>query len=370
MRKQYKSAKRANGEGSIVYESDRKKYRAMLVDPDGKRISKRFDTKTEASQWLAETRTDMAREEYVANNSVTLGEWLISYIETYKKPVLKKTSLITVFRHAGYLAPLSNYALQDLSQLNIQKFINELKYAPQTVKDTWSLLNQSLEKAVELTMIRTNPAAKIITPKIVRKPRKTYTKEEIALILETIKKPIHSYYAGVFIVMIYSGMRIGEIIGLKKENVYDNYIYVKSSVVLMDGHNYEDAPKTDSSRRPIALPKDVMDMLHEKCKADDSPYVFHTPSGHPFSRSNVYNGWTRVLKACGLERIRMHDVRHTHATLLLSQGIPLTEVSRRLGHARVSTTLDVYAECIANYDTGLADKLNNLLVAPTLHPNT
>ena len=362
------STKRANGEGTIVYESDRKKYRAMLVDPDGKRISKRFATKTEASQWLAEARTDMAREEYVPSNNITVGEWLLNYIETYKKPVLKATSLITVLRHASYIAPLSNIALQDLSQFGIQKFINELTYSPHTIKDVWSLLNQSLEKAVELTMIRTNPAAKVTTPKIVRQPRKTYTKEEITLILETIKKPIHSYYAGIFIVMIYSGMRIGEIIGLKKENVYDNYIYVKSSVVLMDGHNYENTPKTDSSRRPIALPKDVMDMLHEKCKADDSPYVFHTPSGHPFSRSNVYNGWTRVLNACGLERIRMHDVRHTHATLLLSQGIPLTEVSRRLGHARVSTTLDIYAECVANYDTGLADKLNNLLVAPTLHP--
>lgn len=364
------SIKRANGEGTIVYESDRKKYRAMLVGPDGKRISKRFATKTEASKWLAETRTDMSRDEYIISNNVTVGEWLINYIETYKKPILKATSMITILRHAGYLSPLSNIALQDLNEFGIQKFINELTYSPRTVKDIWSLLNQALDKAAELSMIRSNPAAKVQTPKIIRKPRKTYSKEEIALILETIKKPIHSYYAGVFTIMIYSGMRIGEIIGLRKENVFDNYIYVKSSVVLMDGHNYEDTPKTASSRRRIALPPEIMAMLHEKCNDDDSPYVFHTPKGNPFSRSNVYNGWTRVLKACGLERIRMHDVRHTHATLLLSQGIPLTEISRRLGHARVSTTLDIYAECINGYDDSLADKLNNLLVAPTLHPQS
>lgn len=366
-----KLSKRANGDGSISYEQDRKKYRAMITDSNGKRISKRFDTKTEASQWLAEIRTDISREEYVASNRTLLGDWIIPYIETYKKPILKPTSMITILRHAGYLSPLSNIALQDLTQFAIQKFINELHYSPHTVKDVWSLLNQCLEKAVELSMIRTNPAAKVQTPKIIRQPRKTYTKEEIALILETIKKPIHSYYSGVFTVMIYSGMRIAEIIGLKKENVFEDHIYVKGSVVLMDGHNYENTPKTASSRRKIALPKEIMDMLHERCNnADDSPYVFHTPTGKPFSRSNVYNGWTRVLKACGLEKIRMHDVRHTHATLLLSQGIPLPEVSRRLGHARVSTTLDIYAECVEGYDSHLSEKLNNLLVAPTLHPNT
>lgn len=363
-----KLSKRANGDGSISYEQDRKKYRAMITDSTGKRVSKRFDTKTEASQWLAEIRTDINREEYIATNHTRLGDWIIDFIETYKKPVLKPTSIKQMFKTAEYLNDLAQYELQDLDESLIQKFINNGDFPPRRKKSIKCLLKQSLDKAVDLQILRKNPVLKIKTPKIVRKHYKTLTKEEIAKILAALETKSFRYYSGVFKVMIYSGMRIGEIIGLKKESVHDKYIYINNNVVMMDGKNYEGDPKKYASKRKIALPKEIMDMLHELCQKDDSPYVFHNPKGQPFYRSNVSTAWTRLLKRCNIEHIRMHDARHTHATLLISQGIPLMEVSMRLGHAKVSTTLDFYAEYVNDYDTTLAEKLNTLLVAPTLHP--
>ncbi len=89
--------KKSNGEGSISYENDRQTYRARLVAPNGKRISKRFRTKKEAMEWLAVTQADIYKNTYVSPNSLRLGDWLSEYLVTYKAPKVRPKNVGTLY---------------------------------------------------------------------------------------------------------------------------------------------------------------------------------------------------------------------------------------------------------------------------------
>ena len=118
--------KKSNGEGTISYESDRKMYRARLIAPDGKRISKRFPTKKEAMEWIAVIQADICKNVYVAPNSLRLGEWLSEYLVTYKAPKVRPKTLDRYIQTAKHIVPIAEVELQKLTAHTVQQFYNEL----------------------------------------------------------------------------------------------------------------------------------------------------------------------------------------------------------------------------------------------------
>lgn len=85
--------KKSNGEGSISFEADRKMYRARFTDPQGKRLSQRFKTKKEAKEWLAVLQADISKNTYVQPNSISLGSWMLDFLQTYKAPKVRPKTL-------------------------------------------------------------------------------------------------------------------------------------------------------------------------------------------------------------------------------------------------------------------------------------
>jgi integrase len=179
-----------------------------------------------------------------------------------------------------------------------------------------------------------------------------------------------SFYS-LYVTAITTGMRLGEILGLQWDDVdlVAGTIAVQHNLILTEGNGYELAePKSDSGRRLIELPKVAITALHEHRKqmlSDGlaaSKYVFCDSKGGYLRQSNfIRRNYKPLLKRANVREIRFHDLRHTSATLLLLQGEHPKVVQERLGHSRISMTLDTYSHVLPSMQKDAAEKLNRLL---------
>jgi integrase len=147
--------------------------------------------------------------------------------------------------------------------------------------------------------------------------------------------------------------------------------------------DYFVSPKTRSGRRTIVLGIRTLKVLHEHLKRQDeakragahrwtdNDLVFPSTIGTPINHSNLYRSFKKLLRLSGLPEIRFHDLRHTAASLMLNHGVPSIIVSRRLGHSKVSTTLDIYGHLIPEMQNEAAELIDDLIfpIEVELHTN-
>jgi integrase len=165
---------------------------------------------------------------------------------------------------------------------------------------------------------------------------------------------------------VYTGLRQGEILGLHNEDIdLDNgVIKVKHQVTVVRGHGIVvTEPKSATSLRPVTLPQSAINALahHLEQNSEVSGLVFTTTTGKPVSPRNVYRHFKIVTREIGLPEIRFHDLRHTHATLLLAAGVHPKIVQERLGHSQISLTLDTYSHVIPSLQTKAAEQIEGIL---------
>lgn len=364
-----KSNKRSNGEGTIVFESDRNKYRAFLTDPNGKRISKRFSSNAEALQWLTETRADIYRDEYIPTSDITLGEWVIRYLEMYKKSSIRENTYELYLILATHFDSIANYTLQSVNSDILQKFFNtQLEtLSLSTVKKLRSLLSQSFNKAIEFKIISESPVKSTTLPTEERKHIDTYDKEQITHFLNNIYNDTrYKKYASLFRLLFYTGMRIGEVLGLTIDNVRDGYIFITNTSRYNKKKFYNSSPKTKNSTRRVDIPQDLVKELIATHNNAPTNFVFHTKKNNPFIVVHIRRVWYRLLKKYNLPKLKIHGIRHTHATFLIGENIPIPDIARRLGHSKTSTLLDNYAEYISGYDSVISEHIAKTI---PLHPN-
>lgn len=142
--------KRINGEGSITYENAREKYRAAITDPNGKRIVKRFDSHSDADKWLSNIKSEIFKNQYISPSDITLGEWILDWLQTYVQPNVREKTYIIYKGTAKHIAPLASYKLQSLSATIVQRYLNEL---PETMSQNckhkiFTLLAASIKKSI------------------------------------------------------------------------------------------------------------------------------------------------------------------------------------------------------------------------------
>ena len=359
-----KSTKRSNGEGTIIYESDRQKYRAFLTDPLGKRISKRFNSNAEALQWLAETRADIYRDEYIPTNDITFGEWWLRFIQTYKKGIVSQTTYEQLLNISNKLIPLANYQLQEMTQPLMQDFFKGLDLAPSSKHNYAIYVKECFAKAIELSILKTSPMKGVKLPPIKLPPIEIYKREEIDKLFYQInsKKATRKYYV-LFLLLFASGVRIGEALALKIQNVYNDHIYIESAIKNVSNKLIDGDTKNYKTRN-IALPKYVIEELRNCHKNDNCSYIFHTKNNTPYRERSIIRVWTNIQCNANIPYRNLHAIRHTHITHLISSGVPINEVARRAGHT-VETMIKRYAHFINTYDREMVNKVNDIL---PLHP--
>ena len=164
-----------------------------------------------------------------------------------------------------------------------------------------------------------------------------------------------------------TGLRRGELLGLKWENVdFENKtITVRQQVMRIDGKTIEAPLKTKKAYRTIAIGDDVIEVLKKQKAKEKGEFVFHNENGEPISPDSVNNMLSRVLKRAGLPKIRFHDLRHTFATLALQNGVNVKTVSGILGHFSAGFTLDTYTHVTTEAQVKAANTMSNILTKAT-----
>lgn len=347
--------KNANGEGSLYFEKDRNKWCAAY-----KGQKKRFNTKKEADEWLLLQRAEAQKGNYIPPSNMTVGEWLIEYIKVFRAPNMRPKSLERLLQYSAHLAPLSDIKLKDIEPFRIQKFYTELPsdMAGCSKKKVHGLLKSCLQKAHALKMIRDDVMLPVTPPENSQDEFEevvVFTMEEIKIILTSIQNSrYYSKYYTFFLLALTTGARLGELLGLKCNCVFNGYIRIKNNLQYVKGKLYDMPPKSKAGVRNITIPAKMEALLKAAMiKSNFSPtsdYVFHNKYGGAIIPRNMERTWENVLKEAKIEHKKFHALRHTHATQLLAAGVPLLEVSKRLGHSSPAITLKLYAHAIPNYD--------------------
>lgn len=251
--------------------------------------------------------------------------------------------------------------VEDITRSDLQNFILNFSsnHKQNTVINLTKPLSGSLIWSEENGYLKTNPWKGVKIPKdFSEKEIKVFTKEEISLLLEA--KHYQQVKKDMIILGYRTGMRIGEILTLRWDDINFNegFITVKRTLSGYKNNVPEiTEPKTRKSRRRIDLDKVTLKMLTKR-KYNSEGYVFCKKDGNIYSRQAI--NLPRMCRSIGIEPRSFHSLRHTHATILLAAGIHPKIVQERLGHAKVSTTLDTYSHLIPGMQQVAVDVFNKI----------
>ncbi len=403
-------AKRQNGEGTLYYDEKKQLYRAMIVTPSGKRKTKSSKDEGIVKDWLNEERLLIGRNQHIEPSSLTLYDWLRTWVDTYSKPNIRQRTFEGYSSQIDHTEPLWDMPLQKITPNHLQKLYNDMQeegFSGETRKKVHQMLKKALRRAVINRYIQNNPAELVDTPKVVRDEIQVFTSKEIDLLLTNAKT--NRFYP-MLLLAITSGIRLGELLGMRWKDIdlTNAEIFVRQTLQVSNkkGIIFE-PPKTKNSKRKINIPAETVFALKEHKKiwnesrlqnpstniSEDDPrhdLAFVTAKHTPISPQNfLHRFWNRlqmqiefglnefeakpmsvkkpyevILEECRsrpdwkrFNHRNFHALRHTFATTLLANHVPITDVSRALGHARVSTTLDIYSHAIPENRQIIADKI-------------
>ncbi|WP_321383614.1 site-specific integrase [uncultured Enterococcus sp.] len=286
----------------------------------------------------------------------SFGDWLQYWVTTQVKNKVKLTTYSNYYRliKKHILPLLGNYSLTKLQTKDIQNFIYVLQkdLTAGSIKNVFNIVKKSLIDAKRHSYIPENPCDFVELPKMRKK-------EVCALTLNQQKRleivAFQEEGCSPVILSLYSGMRIGEISGLKWSDIdFENeLIYVRRTIArVLDESSgasktklIEGSPKSRYSVRQIPLAYNLKSYLYDKSRGATSEYVIGNGRGLVEPRT-VTNHFKKNLKAAGLDNVKFHILRHTFATRCIEKGIDIASLSKILGHQSVKMTLDTYTDSL------------------------
>lgn len=344
-----------------------------------KRIKQSFQgTKREAEKEMARLVTELEKGTYIEPGKISLGEYLLWWLDQHStgknlapKTIVSYRQLITL-----HLIPaLGNIPLSKLQPMHIQQYVNKAlqNKSPRTVAYSLAVLKQALKHAVQKwRLMPYNPADAVERPSYRRIKFQALNIEEVEAFMALAKE--HQDYPIIY-TALYTGMRQGELLGLRWDDVdlTRGIIKVQRTAQWVTGlGRIEKAPKTEAGRREVDLPATVISLFREikkqqlenrlfmADKYQENNLIFCQENGKAIDNSNLTRRFRRLADANGYEDLRFHDLRHTHASLMLAAGEQLHVVQQRLGHEKPSTTADIYGHAIPGQQRAAADRFDNL----------
>ena len=330
---------------------------------DYKSYSVYGDTITEVKKGMTELRYKLEHGLFVADSKITLEDWFHTWIQEYKVNQVKKGTYELYGKYFLFYIKntIGSRRMTELRGEHIQRLYNDLvkkEIAVPTIKIIDSILNGCLKQAVKNGIIERNPASLATIPRETRekKPR-VLTVEEQNAFMEYAKE---SYLYHFFALALRTGMRVGEITGLKFSDIdrTENVIRIRRTLKYAVGEGFsEDTPKTGTSKRDIPLTEDMAAIISEqRATYKDNiisfdGYVFHLPNGQPFKRSRIQYEITRIVKKMNQDGIQIeyftpHCFRHTFATRAIENGMNPQTLKVIIGHSTLAMTMDLYAHVL------------------------
>ncbi|MFC1938080.1 tyrosine-type recombinase/integrase [Chloroflexota bacterium] len=336
-------------------------------------------TKKDAEKKLAELLHQLDNGTFIKPGKTTVADYLNKWLKNYCLANLSPRTIEgyenIVRRHL--IPTLGQIHLTQLKPEHIQAMYSQklvAGFSHRTVRYIHTTLRKSLHDAVKLGMLLRNPADAVDPPKVQRREMRAMSEYDIHIFLEYAK--LTPYYS-LFYVALFTGMRRSELLALRWCDI--DLILCQLSVTralhqLQDGSQVIRQPKTAKGRRLISLSPSTVTVLekHRKrqeqlkqnigstLKEDD--LVFCHEDGTPLLPNTVSHAWTKLANRVGLKGIRLHDARHTHASLMLKQGIHPKIVQERLGHASIQITLDTYSHVAPGLQQAAANRFDDIVI--------
>jgi integrase len=355
-------SKRANGEGTIYYNEKRELWQAMLTTPVGNRLTKAGKDKAVVQDWLNEQRLLVGRGKHIEPHSVTLGEWIAEWLKTYARIKVRPRTYDRYCSLMRHLEPVYETRLCKLSPADVQRILTPMTgvYSAQTITHIKNCLSGCLKQAIANGLLSDNIAAKAQAPRVTKKKIDIFTPDETKALVETAAR----HRNALIIPLAYAtGLRLSEVLALRCEDIVKNALTVNQTIHTASAIGvYFSDTKSTASQRTILLSENIVAQIteHKLKYGIRKGLLFTTTKGTPETQKNyLFRTYNKILRETGIKK-RFHTLRHTHATELLAAGVPVHDVSRRLGHAKVSTTLDIYAQFMPNSDNRMLEALNAL----------
>jgi integrase len=339
--------------------------------------SKSFKTKRAAQAALATMLADIDKGTAVDRSRQTVAQMMQYWLDTYARHRCAAKTVDDYERtiRVHIIPALGAIQAQKLTPDVLQKFYGDKLAAgcgPRTVELCHLRLSQALDQSVKLGLLRRNVADLVTPPRVPRKPRQTWDEEQARRFLAVADQ---SGRGPIWIVALATGMRRGELLGLRWHDVdfERGILSVRQTVGALRGKPDVKPPKTRSSIRDVPVPVDVMAALREHRRRqneqrlalgpvwEDNDLVFAAANGRPIYPDNLKRDFERLVHLAGVPRIRIHDQRHTHVTLAIAAGADIGAVSQRIGHSRTSITMDVYHHVLPRKHLEVSDKVGAVL---------
>ena len=352
-------------------------------DENGRRTQRwhsGFETKRDATAALTEILGRMQRNEYVTPSNVTVGDWVKQWLaQVNRRPA---TQAMYEMLATNYIIPaLGPIRVQELTPSQCNGLYRELELkggirgtlSSKSIRHVHSVLRAAMNAAVAEGIVHRNVVCQAKPPRLNTPEMKTWTASELRAFLNAIAD---NRLFPAFLTLASTGLRRGELLGLRWRDLdLDGAnLQVRQSLVVANYAVTMSPPKTEKARRLVALDPDTVEalrgwrarVLEERIavgigapQPDDLVFVQEDASAlHP---SNFAKRFRKLVNAIGLPRIRLHDLRHTHASLALQAGVHVKVVSERLGHSSVGITLDTYSHAIPAMDADAAVRVMEIV---------
>jgi integrase len=327
----------------------RRAWQVRYRDPDRVMRARTFDKKVEAERFAASVETDKARGEYVDPRAgrVTVTQWAEDWIATtsHLKPKTREGYESLLRRHI--LPRFGTKALSALRPVDVRKFISDLSdqgLSPSRLRQVRHLIGMLFKAAVENGSLGRSPVVGIKVPRDGRREMRPLTAEEV----KAVAANVPDRYRALVLLLAYGGLRWGEAAALRRHrvNLLRSRIEIVEAVSEVAGVLHYGPTKT-YQERSVAIPGFLKDALGEHVAEyvpEHDGLVFTTENGKPLRISNFRNrAWLPALEAAGLPRsVRIHDLRHSCASLLIKRGAGPKLIQAHLGHSSISVTFDTY----------------------------
>lgn len=371
--------------GYIVQRNKKKKdhlsvviaYKDTITNKSKRKWYTVIGTKKDAEIFMTEKLRELDTGIFANDKNMTLAEYLKYWYEQICVPNLSPTTYESYEKNIRvHISPaLGNIKLSKLAPIHLQTFYSNLLesgLSKTTIRYIHRIIHSALEQAVKWQLVVRNVAGNTSPPKPDKYTANILNSTEISTLLN-VSKASDIYIP--IVIAIYTGMRRGEIVALTWDNVNLDKKYIRVCKALYktkQGLIYK-SPKTQKSNRFIPISDTLVNILKDLKKQQeilkelngdtyiDKNLVCCTENGNEIDPDCLCPKFKRILRKNNLPIIRFHDLRHTHASLLLKEGKQAKAISDRLGHSTISTTLNIYAHVYEETSRDLAESFDELI---------
>ena len=376
--------RRASGEGSIRKRKDGRWEGRYVAghDEKGKPIRKNVMGKTQAEvrEKLKAALEEAGAVDVTRVDEYTVGTWVLHWYKLYVQPNVRESTqrFYEGYIHQRVIPALGDIPLKKLTAGQVQQLYNDTRdhgrlrkdqkeknpgLSASYVRGLHTMLHDCLDRAVKERLIPRNPSDDCIIPKAQKAEMKILPQESIG---DYLREAERRGVLPMFFLELCTGLRKGELVALRWEDLDREKRTLrvdKQGVSVPGGGVKVTRPKTETSIRTLSVSQEVVRLLvQEHEKHPENPYMFPSPvTGGMYYPDTINSLHDKILKGAGLPHVRLHDMRHTAATLMLQNGVDVRTLSAMLGHYDAGFTLRTYTHTTTKQQEEAADMMGSLV---------